>query len=153
MGRICIDGFPRSGNVFTQQVLVNAFPQASITHFTHSAPVLTEEHFVLIRDPNVSISSFMSVFQESDKDASERWWLRFHSTVLDKTNPARWIFFEELVQETQKTVQHIGDIVGLKPLDTDYSKLSKNASSEVYPIYSFPTAKKFYEELKRMRRE
>jgi hypothetical protein len=92
----------------------------------------------------------MSVFEESDKDASERWWLRFHNTVLNKTNPARWIFFEDLTQETQKTVEHIGDIVGLKPLEIDYSKLSKNASSKPYPIYSFPAAQEFYKGMRKL---
>jgi hypothetical protein len=153
MGRICIDGFPRSGNIFTQEVLRNVFPQAFVTHFTHSVTVLTEEHFVLIRDPNVSISSFMSVFQESDKDASERWWLRFHKTVLEKTNAERWIYFEDLTQDTKKTMEHIGNIVGLKPSETDYSKLHKNAASKPYEVHSFPAAKKFYEELKGIRSE
>jgi hypothetical protein len=151
MGRICIDGFPRSGNIFAQQVLRDAFPQAFVTSFTHNALVLTEEHFVLIRNPDVAISSFMSEFQESSKDASERWWLRFHNTVLEKTNSARWIFFEELTQETKKTMEYIGDIVGLKPLEIDDSKLNKNSAFKPYPVYSFNKAKEFYEGLKEMR--
>ena len=150
MDRICIDGFPRSGNTFSGALLTNAFPQAHITPFTHSARVLSSEHFVLIRDPDVSISSFMSVFNEPNKSSSELWWLRFYNTMLDKTSPDRWIFFDDLTEETQKTIEYIGDIVGLKPLEIDYSKLNKNSAFKPYPVYSFNKAKEFYEGLKGM---
>jgi len=148
MDRIYIDGFPRSGNVFTQQVLENAFPQAFVTPFTHSVPVLTKEHFVLIRNPNVSISSFMNFFQEFDKDACERWWLRFHNAVLDKTSPERWIFFEDLTNKTEQTVECIGNIVGIEPIKINYSSLSKNSTRESYPLYSFNKAQELYTKLK-----
>ena len=148
MGRICIDGFPRSGNTFSQQLLTKAFPDIWVTPFTHSVEALTHEHFVLIRDPNISISSFMSVFAEPDKDSSERWWLRFHNTVLDKTDPERWIFFEDLTSATKDTVDHIGKITGLKPTEIDYSNLSKNSALEPYPLYLFDKAHEFYLGLK-----
>jgi hypothetical protein len=148
MDRICIDGFPRSGNTFSQQLLTKAFPETWVTHFTHSAKILTEKHFVLIREPNVTISSFMGVFQEPNKEASERWWLRFHNTVLDKTNPERWIFFEDLINKTEQTVERIGSIVGVKPMKIDYSDLNKNSARESYPLYSFDKAQELYTKLK-----
>jgi hypothetical protein len=90
----------------------------------------------------------MSVFAEPNKDASERWWLRFHSTVLDKIDPERWIFFEDLTNATENTVNHIGKITGLKPKEIDYSKLSKNSALEPYPLYFFDKAHEFYLVLK-----
>ena len=144
MGRIFIDGFPRSGNTFSQQLLTKAFPETWVTPFTHSAKVFTKEHFVLIREPNVAISSFISVFQESNLESSERWWLRFYNTVLDKTNPERWIFFEDLINKTEETVERIGNIVGVKPIKINYSKLSKNSARESYPLYSFDKAQELY---------
>jgi hypothetical protein len=148
MDRICIDGFPRSGNTFSQQILTNAFPQAWVTPFTHNAQALTKEHFVTIRNPNVSISSFMSVFREPNANASERWWLRFHNIVLNKIDPKRWIFFDDLINKTDETINHIGNVTSLKPIKIDYSTLSKNSALEPYSLYSFNEAEKLYLKLK-----
>jgi hypothetical protein len=151
MDRICIDGFPRSGNTFSGALLTNAFPQAHITPFTHSARVLSSEHFVLIRDPDVSISSFMSVFNEPNKSSSELWWLRFYNTMLDKTSPDRWIFFDDLINETNKTITRIGEIIKLKPLEINYAKLNKNSTPKPYLIHSFGKAQELYKNLKRLK--
>ena len=148
MDRICIDGFPRSGNIFCQQALTKAFPNTYIIPFTHSASVLTDEHFVLIREPHKSISSFMSVFQELNQEASERWWLRFYNTALDKTDPTRWIFFDDLVNKTAETINRVGKIVKIEPIKIDYSSLPRNSSLETYPIQSFNKAQELYLKLK-----
>jgi len=148
MDRICIDGFPRSGNVFTQQVLINAFPQAFVTHFTHSAKVLTKEHFILIRNPQEAISSFMSVFREPNADASERWWVRFYDTAIKETDVKRWVFFEDLVSNTQQVVNTIGNITNIKPVVINYGEISKNSALEPYPLHLFDKAQQFYEKLK-----
>jgi len=144
MGRICVDGFPRSGNTFLQEVLNHSFPQALVEPFTHSAKVLTQDHFVVIRDPGVSISSFMSVFREPDADASERWWLRFHNVVLKKTEPKRWIFFDELIKNPEQVINRIGMIVETDPLPLNYTHISKNAAPEPYPLHLFDKAQELY---------
>ena len=148
MDRIYIDGFPRSGNTFSHNLLTKAFPETWIKPFTHSANALTKKHFVLIRNPNVAISSFMSVFKEPNKEGSERWWLRFHKTALKTISPERWIFFEDLTSKTEETIDYIGATVGLKPIKIDYSKLSKNSAPEPYPLYLFDKAQELYIDLK-----
>jgi hypothetical protein len=148
MDRICIEGFPRSGNIFCQELLIKAFPEIYIKPFNHSANSLTEEHFVLIRDPNVAISSFMSVFKESNKETSEAWWLRFHNVMLDKVSPDRWIFFDELVKDTDKVINYIGQILKIKPVLIDHTKLNKNSSFQSYEIHLFNKAEEFYCNLK-----
>jgi hypothetical protein len=149
MDRILVDGFPRSGNTFCNNVLVKSFPDAWVSSFTHSAKVLTKEHFVLIRNPQKAISSFMSVFREPDADASERWWVRFYDTAVKETDVKRWIFFEDLVSDTQQVVDTVGNITNITPMSIDYGAISKNSALEPYPLHLFNKAQKFYEELKR----
>jgi hypothetical protein len=153
MDRICIEGFPRSGNTYSQQLLAKAFPQAVITPFTHSARVLTGDHFVLIREPNVAISSFMSVFHEPNAQSSEQWWMRFYNTVLEKTNPKRWIFFDDLTQKTNETINRIGKITGLNPIEIDHSSLGKNSATKPYGLHAFNKAQDLYLQLKKKANE
>jgi hypothetical protein len=148
MGRICIDGFPRSGNTFSQQLLTKAFPDVWVTPFTHSVKALTKEHFVLIRNPQDSISSFMSVFVEDNLDASERWWIRFYDTALKETDIKRWIFFEDLTSNTQEVVNTIGSVTNNVPVLVDYNEMNKNSASKPYSLHSFSKAEKFYETIK-----
>ena len=108
---------------------------------------------ILIRNPKDSISSFMSLFQEFNLTSSEQWWLRFYNTVSDKINPERWIFFEDLINETEQTVERIGNMVGITPIKIDYSKLSKNASLKSYPLYSFDKAEALYTKLQQERQK
>lgn len=148
MGRILVDGFPRSGNTFCNHVLVNSFPDTWVSSFTHNVKTLTKEHFVLIRNPQHAISSFMSVFREPNADASERWWVRFYDTAIKETDVKRWVFFEDLVSNTQQIVNTIGNITNIEPVAINYGELSKNSAPEPYPLHLFDKAQKFYEELK-----
>ena len=153
MVRILTEGFPRSGNAYLYKLLLASFPKNEVIEFTHSTKKITSQTMILIRNPKNSISSFINVFEESDKDAAERWWLRFYNTVLDKTNSERWIFFEDLINKTEQTVERIGNIVGTKPIKVDYSKLSKNSARESYSLYSFDKAQELYTKLKQKRQE
>jgi hypothetical protein len=153
MDRILVEGYPRSGNTFCNKILATSFPKTFVPEFTHSASILSDEHFVLIREPNVAISSFMSVFAEENKDSAERWWLRFYSKALEVVKPERWIFFEDLINKTEQTIEHIGNIIGVKPIRIDYSSLSKNSARESYPLYSFDEAQELYAKLKQKGQE
>lgn len=90
----------------------------------------------------------MSVFKEPNKDSSERWWLRFHNVVLEKVSSERWIFFDDLVNKPEQTLNHIGEVIGLKPIKFDYATLNKNAAPEPYPLHLFDKAQELYENLK-----
>jgi len=148
MGRITVEGFPRSGNFFCDDLLKQSFLDLEVGKFTHNCSLITDKHFILIRDPHYSISSFMNFFDETDKDASERWWLRFYNTALEKTNPERWIFFDDLTNKTEETVNQIAQLIELEPAKIDYTKLNKNATPESYPLYLFDKAQELYKTLK-----
>lgn len=144
MDRIFIEGFPRSGNTFSKELLALAFPNIQIIPFTHSAKVLSKEHFVLIRKPSDAISSFMKVFQEPNKDAAERWWVRFYNTALENTDTSRWILFDDLINKTNNIVNTIGNKLNIQPIDIDYSIVDKNSAQTKYPIYTFDKAEDLY---------
>jgi hypothetical protein len=153
MVRVLAEGFPRSGNAYLYKLLLASFPNDEVIEFSHSVKKITPQTMILIRNPKDSISSFMSLFQEFNLTSSEQWWLRFYNTVSDKINPERWIFFEDLINETEQTVERIGNMVGITPIKIDYSKLSKNASLKSYPLYSFDKAEALYTKLQQERQK
>jgi hypothetical protein len=148
MDRIIAEGFPRSGNIFFHNVLSNAFPTIEVEPFIHSVNRLNKETFVLLRDPNFSISSFMTMFDQN-KESSEKWWLRFHETVLEKTDPKRWVLFEDLIADTDGVIKKIGVIINKNPVHVESDILPKNKSLNEYKkdmYFEKPT--KEYNEMK-----
>ena len=111
MGRILIDGFPRSGNTFFYELLSASFFNIDIPQFRHSVKTFSPETYVLLRDPQYSISSFMSTFRHDDAKSAEDWWVRYYNTAVE--NNVKFILFEDLTKDTTEVLDRISRETGL----------------------------------------
>jgi hypothetical protein len=148
MDRINFDGFPRSGNEFTFNLLKKSFPDVLVNSFQHNANNLTVNHFVVIRNPVEAISSFVSVFKESDLQAAQRWWLRFYTIAAEKTDLKNWILFDNLVNKTTKVVMRFSEKLNTKPVIYNYDLIDKNQAPQFYELQMFDKAQSLFNEIK-----
>lgn len=143
MGRILIDGFPRSGNTFFYELLSASFLNIDIPQFRHSVKTFSPETYVLLRDPQYSISSFMSTFRHDDAKSAEDWWVRYYNTAVE--NNVKFILFEDLTKDTTEVLDRISRETGLPYITAELYNLNKNESKESYRTdYNFDKAKDLY---------
>jgi hypothetical protein len=149
MGGISLEGYPRSGNTFLFGVVSSAFPNINIKGFTHSVKNITSKTFVVVREPQMAISSFMHTFNEENKTSSENWWIRFYETALGKIDPSRWIYFEELINNPQSTVEKISNLCQIKHKKIEFTSINKNESFNKYPLVQLDRSISLYQEIKK----
>lgn len=143
MGRILIDGFPRSGNTFFYELLSASFLNVDIPQFRHSVKTFSPETYVLLRDPIHSISSFISTFKHEDLKSAEDWWIRYYNTAVE--NNVKFVLFEDLTKNTIEVLNRISRETGLPYTNTDLYNLNKNESKNTYKKdYDFNRAKSIY---------
>jgi len=146
MGRILIDGFPRSGNTFFYELLSTCFSDIDIPQFRHSVKTFSPDTYVMLRDPQYSISSFMSTFKHDDAASAESWWIRYYSTALE--NKVKFILFDDLIKDPISVVDKISKDLNLPYKIKDIKFLNKNKSKNPYKItHSFNRANMLYPSL------
>jgi hypothetical protein len=147
MDRILIDGFPRSGNTFFHNLLKESFPDIEIPYFRHSVETFSPETYVMLRDPQDSICSFMSMFRHNDLKSAEDWWIRYYTTA--KKNNVKFIQFEDLISDPRNIVKRISKETGYRSIDINVQNLSKNKSFDNYKIFTvFDRAEILYKKLR-----
>lgn len=146
MDRIRLEGFPRSGNTYLSSIVTKSFQRAIIDPFRHSAKNITPETFVVIRQPQIAISSFIYNFKITEAKSAEAWFIRFYETALDIISPHHWILFDDLISKPKAVLDHISQHSGM----TYTANLSapKNSSPDFYPLLAFPKASRLFDRIR-----
>lgn len=163
--RICLEGFPRSGNSYALSCVQSAFSlTCEVAHHTHSIVNVRRAvqreipAFVLIRDPiECSTSLVVGGFARSLNDALTGY-LRFHSgllTLLDKTTV---LPFESLIEDPSRLLELVAKALRRdvsssldEAINAAYSNLLKESESISTHRLGHPHPKK--EALKKIIRE
>jgi hypothetical protein len=102
VGRLIVDGFPRTGNVFLSSSLTLAYPQFKVDWGGHRIANFKKENLITsVRNPVDSIASWIIFFGLSlDKvDGLIDWYERFMVGTLKYFNNIYAVKFEDLTQD------------------------------------------------------
>ena len=138
---LVITGFPRSGNNYLNYSFKSLYyPYDEPNQYFHLISIIDKlDHlFVPFRNPKDSISSWNYFQLKTDIDADIRFYIRFHTEVLNNLKKITLMDFDRFTTSLEYTKQKVENSIGLETSETptiDSIKLSmlKDGKSKNLP--------------------
>jgi hypothetical protein len=129
VARLTFDGFPRTGNSWLSQCLVQAFPADEVAWGAHRAATLRYENNVIatLRAPQPAVASYMLFFGHGEPDALLDWYCRFTTAIITYRERVFVAPFAVLTEQPQDTMRRYADRFGLgEPVPFTFEQVAKS---------------------------
>lgn len=137
---LCIEGFPRSGNTYLENLIKKMAPSLNLVSHKHSSGHVKEAlHLgvpivIIVRDPADAVTSqfiWTSRGEGSDAPKIIKHYIQFYSYVELVKKQVILVDFSSLTENVSISLEKINSILHLWPNETNYDKVTADVLKEM----------------------